>query len=243
MENGDRIRRRPKRNRHVAKLGQSRVGNNTLDVILDNAQDAQEQCPDRANHNNERQGGIGKFEYRRKACHHENAGRHHGCRMNQCRNGRGAFHGVGQPGVQGNLGRFPHGADKQANARNRNQRPIGARERRTGQCTRLGKHLVIIHTARIREQQANPEYETEVTHTVYEKRLHIGENGGWPGIPETNQQVRHQAHGFPAEKQLQHVVRHDQHEHRKGEQRNVGEKALIAGIVHHIANGVDMHHQ
>ena len=61
--------------------------------------------------------------------------------------------------------------------------------------------------------------------------------------PEADQQVRHQAHRFPAEEQLQEVVAHHQHQHREGEQRDVAEEALVAGSSCHVADGVDVHQQ
>ncbi|KAG1081869.1 hypothetical protein G6F40_015337 [Rhizopus arrhizus] len=51
------------------------------------------------------------------------------------------------------------------------------------------------------------------------------------------------AHRFPAEEQLHHVVRHHQHQHGEREQRDVREEALVAGIIRHVADGVDVHHQ
>jgi hypothetical protein len=55
--------------------------------------------------------------------------------------------------------------------------------------------------------------------------------------------VRDEAHRFPAEEELQEVVAHHQHQHREREQRDVAEEALVAGIVVHVADGVDVHHQ
>jgi hypothetical protein len=61
--------------------------------------------------------------------------------------------------------------------------------------------------------------------------------------PEADQQVRDQAHRFPAEEQLQEVVAHHEHQHREREQRDVREEALVARILFHVADGVDVHHQ
>ena len=100
-----------------------------------------------------------------------------------------------------------------------------------------------MHRASIGKQQTNSKHKAKVTDAIDQEGLHVGEDRGWARIPETDQEIRDQAHCFPTEEQLQHVVRHDQHQHREGKQRNVGEKALIAWIFGHIANRVDVHHQ
>jgi hypothetical protein len=62
-----------------------------------------------------------------------------------------------------------------------------------------------------------------------------------PVIPEANQQVRAQPHPFPADKHQQIVVGEYQNEHGRHEQIQVGEKAGIARIAMHVANGIHVH--
>ena len=100
-----------------------------------------------------------------------------------------------------------------------------------------------MHGARVGEQQADPQHEAEVADAVHHERLHVGENRRRSRVPEADQQVGHQAHGLPAEEQLDHVVRHHQHQHREGKQRDVREEPLVAGILRHVADGVDVHHE
>ena len=75
------------------------------------------------------------------------------------------------------------------------------------------------------------------------KAFERGERRRGTGVPEPDEQVRHHADTFPAEEQLHEVVRHHQHEHREGEQRNVTEETLIAVVVGHVADGVDVHQE
>ena len=145
--------------------------------------------------------------------------------------------------MQGHLRRFTHGTNEKTDTRHCQQLPVGTREYRGRQFTGFGEHLAIVHAAGIGEQQPNAQNETEVTHTVDEKGLHVRENGCGLCIPEANQQVRHQTHRFPTEEQLKHVVGHDQHQHREREQRYIGKETLIAGVIGHVANGVDVDHQ
>ena len=93
------------------------------------------------------------------------------------------------------------------------------------------------------EHQADAEDEAEVADAIDQESLHVGENGGRAGVPEADQQVGDEADSFPTEEELHEVVAHDEHQHREGKQRDVAEEAVVARIVLHVANGVDVHHQ
>jgi hypothetical protein len=96
---------------------------------------------------------------------------------------------------------------------------------------------------RSRQHQADAEQEAEVADAVDQEGLQVGVDRRRPRVPEADQQVGHQAHRLPAEEQLQEVVAHHQHQHREGEQRDVAEEALVAVVLGHVADGVDVHHQ
>ena len=149
--------------------------------------------------------------------------------------------------MQRKLRAFAHRADEQADARHRDQHPVGAAKRigkrQLGQLVGFAEGFGVTQGAAISHDQADAENEAEITHPVDQKRLHVGEDRCRPGVPEADQQVAHQADRLPAKKQLQKVIAHHQHQHAEGEQRDIREKALVAGVVHHIADGVDVHHQ
>ena len=91
----------------------------------------------------EGQRGVGQLEQRRHARHHEDAGGHHGRGVDQRGDRRRAFHRVGQPDVQRKLRRLAHGADEQADADHRHQRPGMARDEFYGgsaSCGALREH-------------------------------------------------------------------------------------------------------
>ena len=94
VEDRHRIRRGAERHRHVAELRQRRVGDDALDVVLDDAEKAHEQRRDRADHEHHGQRRVGELEQRRHARHHEDAGGHHGRRVDQRGDRRRAFHRV-----------------------------------------------------------------------------------------------------------------------------------------------------
>ena len=57
---------------------------------------------------------------------------------------------------------------------------------------------------------------------------------------EADQQVAAQPHAFPADEQQQVVRRQHQHQHEEHEQVQVGEEAVVAAFVRHVADGVDV---
>ena len=100
--------------------------------------------------------------------------------------------------MQRELGAFTHCADEQADADDRNEHPVGAGERKPAQLGGLAKHLGVIERASVGRDQANAEDETEVTHAIDQKGLHVGEDGRGLIEPEADQQIGNQAHRFPA---------------------------------------------
>ena len=57
---------------------------------------------------------------------------------------------------------------------------------------------------------------------------------------ETDQQVRRQAHAFPADEHQQVVVGEHQREHEEHEEVQVGEEAVVAVFVRHVPDGVNV---
>ena len=145
--------------------------------------------------------------------------------------------------MQRKLCRLAHGTDEQTDADHGDQHPVGAGEAQAAQLSRLGENFAVIQRTCVSRDQANAEDETKVTDAVDQEGLHVGKNSCRLVEPEADEQVRHQAHSLPTEKQLQQVIAHDQHEHGEREQRDVREEAVVAVILFHIANGVDVHHQ
>ena len=243
VEHRHRVGGSTQRHRHVAQLRQRGIGHHALDVVLDDPQKAHEQRRDRPDDQDEVERSVGQLEQRRHARHHEDAGCHHGRRVNQCRDRCRAFHRVGQPHVQRELRGLAHGADEQTDADDRDQHPVGAGKAHGRQFTGLGEHLAVVQRAGECRDQPDAEDETEVADAVDQKGLHVGEDGRLALVPEADQQIGHQADRFPAEEQLQEVVAHDEHEHREREQRDVGEETVVAVVLSHVADGVDVHHQ
>ena len=102
---------------HVTELRQRRAGENAFDVVLLDGHQRGQQRRDAADPGNHLQRrGV---ENEKDAAQHVNARCHHGRRMNQRADRRGALHRVRQPDVQRKLRRLAHRAaeDKQSGDR------------------------------------------------------------------------------------------------------------------------------
>ena len=246
VEDARGVGRGAQRHGHVAELGQRRVGHDALDVLLDHAQQPGEERRGGADHQHHAERGLRVLEQRRHPRHHEDAGSHHGGGVDEGGDGRGTFHGIRQPDVQRHLRRFAHGSDEQRDAGHREHRPLHPGEQRDALVREpLGgpEDRLVIQRAGECQQRRDPQQEAEVADAVDEERLHVGEDRGLALEPEADEQVRHHANGLPAEEQLQEVVRHHQREHGEGKERYVAEEALVAVVVGHVADGVDVHRQ
>ena len=145
--------------------------------------------------------------------------------------------------MQRKLCRLTHGSNEEANTNHCHQHPRSAWQGKCTQVRSLGKHLGVIQSASIRSNQTNTQNKAKVTHAVDQKCFHVGKHCTGFVKPQPNQQIRNQAHRFPTKQELQQVVAHHQRQHGEGEQRDVGKKAVVALVLFHVADGVDVHHQ
>ena len=61
--------------------------------------------------------------------------------------------------------------------------------------------------------------------------------------PEADEQVAAEAHAFPADEHQDDVGGEDQSEHEKDEQIQIGEEAVVAVFVRHVAGGINVNQQ
>ena len=243
VKNARRIGRGAKRHGHVAELRQGRVGDDLLDVVGHQPDQPHGQGRDPADHQDQVERDLAALEQRRQARHHEDARRHHGGGMDHRRDRGRAFHRVGQPDVQRHLRRLAHGADEQEQADQAQHAQAGKRRQLLCQRLALGEHGGIVQAAGGGQQRPHAEQKPEIAQAVDQEGLEPRARRPRAGVPEPDQQVRHQADPLPADEQQQEVVRHHQQQHGEGEQRQVGEEPDIAGVPAHVADAVDVHQQ
>ena len=249
VEHRHRIDAHPGGHEHVAQLRTGRIGDHALDVVLHQPDRGRKEGCGGANDNDHRLGIGGIFKDRRHAADQEDARRHHGGGMDQRRHRGGAFHRVRQPGVQEQLCRLAHRPDEQQHANQVGRVPLGPQEADVGfrQDRTGGKDIVKAHRIHQEEQREDPQGEAEVAHPVHDEGLHRGGIGAGFPVVEPDQQIRGDPDPFPAEEHLHQVVSRHQHQHGKGEEREVGKEArlvmlavLPVVVMRHVAKAVEM---
>ncbi len=171
-----------------------------------------------------------------RAGHHVNAGRHHCGSVDQGRHRRRTFHRVRQPYVQGELRGLAGRADEQHQRHHAENAEANLR----AQLRQLLVHVQKADRAEEAEHHEHPQDEAGVPDAVHDERL-VGCVAGRLLVEvEPDQQVAAQADAFPADEQQQVVVRQHQHQHEEHEQVQISEKAVVASLVGHVADGVDV---
>jgi hypothetical protein len=102
------------------------------------------------------------------------------------------------------------------------------------------EHRVEGDGAEHREGAENAQREAEIPHAIDDERLHRGRIRRGLVIPEADQQIGGKTHALPAEEELEEIIGRHQHQHGEGEQRQIGEKARLAVVMRHVADGIDV---
>ena len=243
MEHADRIGPCPHRHEHVAELRTGRIGDDALDVVLN---EADGRGKERGGGAEEHHDGLRvgrELEQRRQPRHHEHAGRHHGRGVDQRGNRRRAFHRVRQPGVQQELGRFAHRAHEQQQAGQRQRIGMPAEEvdGLARQPRRSGEDRLEIRRVEQHEDGEDAQREAEIADAVDDKGLDRRRVRRGLVVPEADQEIAGETDTFPAEEQLDQIVSSHQHQHRKGEQRQIGKEPRPIRILVHVADGIEVH--
>ena len=132
VEDARRVRANAHRQKHVAELRHGRIRQDALDVVLHQPNRPGQKRRRRPDDRDDVQRQRRMAEQHGVAANHVHPSRHHRRRMNERGDGRGAFHRVGQPGIERDLGRLARGADEQQERDDRHgaERRLGAQSRR-----------------------------------------------------------------------------------------------------------------
>ena len=226
----------PQRQEHVAELAHGGIGQHALDVVLHQADGGREDRRERADRGHHGQRRRRQLKYGVHARDHVHARRHHGGRVDQRADRRGAFHGVRQPDVQRNLRRLAGGADEQ---QQRDGRQHAVAHLKAAGLQRRPNFREAERAERAARPNS-PEDEAGVADAVDDEGLLARVRGRLAQEVESDQQVAAQPHAFPADEQQQVVVGQHQRQHGEHEQVQVAEEAVVAALVRHVADGVDV---
>ena len=115
-----------------------------------------------------------------------------------------------------------------------------ARHGRRGAARERGVDLVHVERAERPVQQEHAEQEAGVADAVGDERLLAGARLVRILEPEADQQVRREAHAFPADEQHEQRAAEHQQQHEEQEQVEVREVARVALVLLHVAGRVDV---
>src|SRR3546814_15248337 len=92
---------------------------------------------------------------------------------------------------------------------------------------RSGENLGDRDRAEDEEGAEDAEHEAKVADAVDDERLDRRGVRARLLVPETDEQIGCQADAFPTEEHLDEIVRGHEHQHREGEEREIGEEARL----------------
>ena len=112
-----------------------------------------------------------------------------------------------------------------------------------GALTKSFENGAEVHGLKGPEKQQDADGEAEVADARGDECFFAGADRGLLQEPETDEQVAAEAHAFPADEHEDDVRGEDQSEHEEDEQIQIGEEAVVALFVRHVAGGINVHEQ
>ena len=146
--------------------------------------------------------------------------------------GVGSRHGVGQPGGERQLGRFPHGGKENE------QRQQGGRSDAEGVC--LGVDARDGKGSEPCEEKRHGHAETDIPQPGHDERLLSGRGLHRIAVPETDEGIGTESHTLPSQVDENEAVRQGDHQHGKGEQVQVAEISNEIRVVSHEGGRIEV---
>jgi hypothetical protein len=189
------------RQEHVADLAHGRIGEDTFDVGLYQRGETGQYQRHTTNDAYQVQDFRRQGEQAVGTGDQVNTGSHHRCGVDQCRNRGRAGHRVCEPGLQRQLCRFTDCATQQ------HQGCQGDPEVADLEFLRCQhQQFLDVQRAHLLEQDEQADGHEHVADPGHDEGLECGVTVVAVAVVETDQQVRAQAHAFPAEVQEQQVI-------------------------------------
>ena len=220
---------------HEPELGNGRVGQHLLDVVLLYGDGRRDQ---RGEHADTRDDRLADRRERVKdggTRHHVHARGDHGRRVDQGGHRRGTRHGVGQPYVQGHLRALPRGPQHEQ------QGDGGNRGAARGQLALgSGEDLAEVEGPEGLVDQEHGQQEADVPDPVDDERLLARVGLLAVAEPVPDQEIAAESDALPPHEHGGVPGTHDQHQHEEDEEVEVGEVPRIPDVVLHVADTEDV---
>jgi hypothetical protein len=229
------VRRDSAGEEHVAELRDGGVGEDALDVGLDDSDGRREERRSDADEGDGTQREGRAVEDDVGARDHVHARGDHGGGVDEGGDRSGAFHGVGEPDVERDLRGLAGGSEdeEERDGGEDSSLPQGMR-------ADLAEDAAEAERAEVRDEKEHRDEESEVADAVNDEGFFAGVGGGVAREPEADEEIRGEAYAFPADEHEQEVFCEHEREHEEEEEVHVGEEAPVALVLGHVTDGVDV---
>lgn len=219
--------------RHVAELADGRVGEDAFDVVLGEGGEPGPDHRDGGHHGEDDERRAGGREDGQQTGHEVDADGDHRRGVDERGDGGGAYHRVGQPGVQGELRRLAR------DAREEQQGDDGGVVESAG--ADGGQDFRDPEAAGVGGEREQTDQEGDVAELGDQEGLEGGCSGLGCLPVVADEEVRADAHDLPADQEHHQVAGVDDQEHRGGEEGDEGRVGGVAGVVAEVGGGVELY--
>ena len=252
------VERRTQSGEDVGELGHRRVGEDLLEVVLNKGDGRRHDRRGSADGGDD-EGQVGQLsvkristEEREHAGHEVQTSVDHRCGVDEGRNGRWPFHGVGQPNVKRELSGLAHRTDEhQAERPSEHAGVVGGHLLNVAFVEHHGVVECTLVSAGIgveqRPQDGQTDHEEHVANTGGQEGLlgSIGSAGAF--VVEADEEIGTQTHQFPENEQPEERISEHHPEHPRTEEHELSIEAVVAvvvdGIGVHVADGKSVDEQ
>ena len=217
---------------HVADLAHGRGRKNLLHIVLGTTNNRAKEQRDCTDDDNRGSSDRRCLEDRARTNNQVDTGGNHRCRVDK-RGHRGRTgHCVTQPSLQGELRRLT------ASTHQKEETDDGCLNgrNRCGRCV----HFLDVDGREVSDHRHHCNEQAHITDAVHHECLLRGNRIGGNVVPETDEQVRGQAHAFPSDEETRVGVCKHQDEHGGDEEVEVGEETATRIVMSHVSDGVDV---